>query len=282
MKRWFDSLPVHRKLVVMALLVTGTALLAATFGLTVFDVWRYRAAAADDIKSLAQVIAENSAAAVLFKDAEIAKETLATARVRPVVTRICLHSLDGSLFEGYNRQGRAPCDATIPTQSDWRVVSYSAPVIHKGRRVGMAYAERDLSDLGARIAATVVAGLTMLLLAALLAYAVAQRVHRTVSEPIVQLASAARTLGTEQHFPPRASTQGQTKWVSSCAPSPVWWIGSATPTRACSGRTRRSRRKLRNGGASSASVKRCSSANGSPAASKTSSSRRFRTSCAHR
>ncbi len=200
MKRWFDSLPVHRKLVVMALLVTGTALFAATFGLTLFDIWRYRDAAAKDITSLAQVIAENTEAAVVFKDAEAASQTLATARVRPFVTRACIYFPDGSLFEGYNRPGTAPCDRTMSPRRDWRVVSDTAPVLRNGRQVGIAYAERDLSDLGTRIAATAIAGLTILLLAALLAYPVAQRVHRTVSAPIAQLATAARSIGTDGSF----------------------------------------------------------------------------------
>ncbi|MDP2052910.1 MAG: CHASE sensor domain-containing protein, partial [Acidobacteriota bacterium] len=87
MRRWYDALPVHRKLVAMALATTMVALVAATAGLIALDVWRYRIAAADDIESLAQVIAENSAAALVFDDPEAATETLATTRVRPTVIR---------------------------------------------------------------------------------------------------------------------------------------------------------------------------------------------------
>ncbi len=103
MKKWFARLPVHQKLVAMALIVTTGALLAATAGLIALDVWRYRNAAAEDIVSLAQVIAENSAAALAFDDPDAATETLATTRLRPTVTRACIYRPDGSLFAAYSR-----------------------------------------------------------------------------------------------------------------------------------------------------------------------------------
>jgi hypothetical protein len=57
MRRWFAKLPIHRKLVVVALVVTTAALAVATVGLAALDLWRYRATALDDIGSLAAVIA---------------------------------------------------------------------------------------------------------------------------------------------------------------------------------------------------------------------------------
>ena len=45
MKGWFDRLPIHRKLVASALLITAVALGIATAGLGAFDLWRHRAAA---------------------------------------------------------------------------------------------------------------------------------------------------------------------------------------------------------------------------------------------
>jgi len=58
-KRWFERLPIHRKLVTSALLITAAGLVVAMVGLSAFDVWRYRRTATDDAEALARVLAEH-------------------------------------------------------------------------------------------------------------------------------------------------------------------------------------------------------------------------------
>ena len=74
-----------------ALLVTGVSLVLAMLGLSVIDALRYRATAREDAVALARVIAENTSAAVAFRDADAAREILASVRVRDVVTRACVY-----------------------------------------------------------------------------------------------------------------------------------------------------------------------------------------------
>jgi len=202
MKRWYDALPVHRKLVAMALATTLLALLAATTGLIALDVWRYRIAAADDIQSLAQVIAENSAAALAFEDREAATETLATTRVRPTVTHVCLYLPDDTLFASYARAGASLCAPRPEMARGWSMLSTRVPVMRNQRLLGSVVAERDLSDLGSRIAVTAGAGVFTLVLAGILAFALAQRLHRSVSTPIAELAEAARNIGSPSYAIP--------------------------------------------------------------------------------
>src|SRR5262245_63467211 len=122
MRRWFDTLPIHRKLVVMALLVTTAALILATSGLAIFDLWRYRQTATDDTTSLAQVIAENTAAAVMFQDPDAATDTLGAIRVRPTIRRACLYLTDGTLFAGVAQRPDLECPAAPPGKTSWMVV----------------------------------------------------------------------------------------------------------------------------------------------------------------
>jgi signal transduction histidine kinase/CheY-like chemotaxis protein len=201
-KRWFDALRIHRKLVVMALAVTTAALVAATVGLVLLDVWRYRVAAGDDAISVGRIIAENTGAAVVFGDPDAARETLGTVRVRPVITRACVYLSDGPLFAGFVRSPSLSCPAAAPLEPRWSsVVGRSVPIVRGGKQVGQVYVERDLSDLGARIKLTAGAGSLMLLLAAGLAFGLAHRLHRNVSTPISQLAAAARSVGENPQLP---------------------------------------------------------------------------------
>ena len=201
MRRWFDRLPVHRKLVAMALVVSTAAVLAAATGLTLFDVWRYRAAAADDAGTLARIIAENTAAAVTFGDPSAAQETLSTVRVRPVVTRACIYLDDGELFASYERSPEFRCPRAEPTaQENFGRVGTSAPIERNTRRWGSVYVERDLTDLDRRIALTAFAAVPMILMAGLLAFLLAQRLTRTISQPIAELADTATRVGRDLQY----------------------------------------------------------------------------------
>ena len=66
MTAWFGGLPIHRKLTVSALAISGVSLLVALSGLIVIDIWRARALVADETASLARVIAQNIEASVIF------------------------------------------------------------------------------------------------------------------------------------------------------------------------------------------------------------------------
>jgi signal transduction histidine kinase len=200
MNRWFASLPIHRKLVAMALVVSTVAVTAAVAGLIVFDLLRFRTAAADGAQTLAQIIADNSSAAIVFGDTEAAQSILASLRARPVIVRACVYRADGSLFASYVQAGDRCPDA--PRQMlGWRRLAVEAPVVRNGATVGNVYLERLLTDLRDRVFVTAASGLMMLLLAVGLAFALAHRLQRVISRPIVALAAAARAIGHDEQHP---------------------------------------------------------------------------------
>ena len=127
MTRRFERQPIHRKLVASALLITAVALLVAMLGLSAFDVWRYRAPAAEDARALASVLAENTAAAVMFNQADAAEEVLRSVRVRNVVTRVCIFLPDGRLFAGFSALA-VDCPSTVPLHDAWNGVYGTAPI----------------------------------------------------------------------------------------------------------------------------------------------------------
>jgi PAS domain S-box-containing protein len=205
-KRWFERLPIHRKLVASALLITAVALGLALIGLSAFDLWRHRAGAADDATALAQVLAENTAAAVMFKEAEAARDLLRSVRVRGVVTRACIFLPDGGLFAGFSA-GRTPCPNVLNPTSGWNGIVGSALIVRNGRSHGSVYVERNLSDLQGRLVLTALAGLLTFGFAASAAYLLAQRVNTVISRPISTLAQFARDFGrTPQASPPAIRT----------------------------------------------------------------------------
>jgi signal transduction histidine kinase/CheY-like chemotaxis protein len=206
---WFERLSLHRKLVAMALAVATIALVLAVTGLILAGVWRYRATVGEDTRVLARVIAENTAAAVLFDDVADADETLDSVSVRDSVVRACLYRATGELFARFERSTEAPCPPTTPAEFDrWNAVGIAAPIRRNDRTLGVVYVERALPELWTGTAVAVGVGLLMLLGAGLATIPIANRLQRRISEPIVQLAGAVRRLDPDrpgQTLPPIAT-----------------------------------------------------------------------------
>ena len=194
MTRWFARLPIHQKLVALALVVTAAALVLSITSLVVLDLLRYRETSVDDTAALARVIAENTAAAVMFESPEEAATSLSSVRVRSTVRRACLYLPDGSLFASFQRAPEFACPAAQPAEAPWRVVAASAPINRNERAIGRVYVERELAEIGTRIMVASLTGLGMLILAGTVALFLAHRLHSSISTPIAQLASLARTL----------------------------------------------------------------------------------------
>jgi signal transduction histidine kinase/ActR/RegA family two-component response regulator len=195
MRQWFQRLPIHQKLVTLALLVTALALGIAMLCLAVFDVWRYRASASDEAGALAAVLAENTAAAVAFKEPGAAAEILRSIRVRTVVVKACVYLPDGTLFAEFSRRETA-CSAALQTGEAWSRLSGTAAITRNERHHGTVYVERDLSDLSSRLGVTGIVGVSVFLAAALAAFVLAQRLHAAIAAPIAALAVFTKRFGS--------------------------------------------------------------------------------------
>jgi hypothetical protein len=222
--------------------------------LLLIDIWLFRTTASDEVESLARLIAENTAAAVSFDDVEAARANLDSVGMRPNVRRACLYDDGGTLFAGVSKASAPPCGPARPTDPDSFVVVGVSAVRWNGREVASVYVERDLSDMGPRVVAFGATMLALVVLGAGVAFVVAHRIHRTISSPIAQLASAAR-------FTPQ-----KTKSASWCARSLRWSAASASQIDGSWRPTRRFRPKSTLGDACRLSGRYCWSGSGRRAA----------------
>ena len=201
MRAWFAALPIHRKLVAIALAAAAPALILASIGLTTADLYRYRQSTIEDTAALASVIAENTAVAVVFQDHGDAHKTLTALHVRPLIRRACIYQPDGGLFDGYARTPDVACPASPHAPEEWTTVAGTADVVHDGKTIGVVYIERELGNIWWRLAVTGLVDTLMLTLVVLLAFVLAGRLHRSVSEPIQRLAAAAREIQADTVAP---------------------------------------------------------------------------------
>jgi diguanylate cyclase (GGDEF)-like protein len=98
-----------------AVAAAGVALLVAGLILNLFVFFWSRAALVHDLQVQARIVADNSSAALLFRDSATARDTLASLQASPTVDSAALIGLQGERFAAYRRSG-TPAGALSPEQ----------------------------------------------------------------------------------------------------------------------------------------------------------------------
>ena len=168
--------------VVAALAVAGALLMALQF-------FASRRQLIDDARAQAHVVGLNSAAALMFDDADAGTETLRALRPLPDLEGAALFTADGRRLSEYQREG-ARAIVSLPEheyQADLRGFVLSDPVMLEGRIVGHVAIRSGFGRLYRNL--LVFAGLFVLAGAGALAvsYPVVRRMRREVRRAEAQL-----------------------------------------------------------------------------------------------
>lgn len=199
---------VRRKVIVA---IMGTSITVLVLTCTVFVVYEYVSFRGSIIRGLAtrgEIIAANSTAALAFENEADATHVLSAFRMDPHIVAACLYDRDGRLFAKYPLD--AP-DASFPPPSDLgggrfedgHVVVF-LPVAQGDRRFGTVFLKSDLSAMSERF--RVYGGLVAfaVTISILVAFTLSKRLHRRVSEPILDLARTARSVSERKDYALRA------------------------------------------------------------------------------
>jgi signal transduction histidine kinase/ActR/RegA family two-component response regulator len=198
-KHWFRSQPIHRKLVLTSMVKTTVVLFAAMVFLLVLDSYRFQTGARTDVTTLAEMVSENIQAALAFGDQPRTQETLNTLRRRPQVQHGCVYDINGAIVAEFTRV-KSSCPLSPPGPPEGFTLSATVPVKRGDGVIGYVYVDRDWVALRQRLVTAGLASLVILILAAGVMLVVSSRLHRNISQPISELASAASRMGQDNAF----------------------------------------------------------------------------------
>src|SRR3974377_2175718 len=109
-----DELPLGKKLVIIITGISGAALLVACLLVISYDMRRFRANQIEQLTLLADVLGQNSAAAMAFNDVQSAADILVSSRFASSVVGACLYLNDGVRFAHYTRENSWSCSLRPP------------------------------------------------------------------------------------------------------------------------------------------------------------------------
>ena len=163
------------------------------------------------LATLADVIGQNSTAALDFSDRKAAAEVLGALRREPQAVSACLYDTQGSLFSEYQRDaGVVPCPRNAGMRQNFggetRSVTRS---VHRATDfVGSIQVTADLHDLKYRNRRMVMIAMALGLLSLIMAGCAGALLQRRISKPVVQLAAAMNQVTADGTFEARVNVEG--------------------------------------------------------------------------
>jgi signal transduction histidine kinase len=205
------NVPIRQKLMLIALLTTGGTLLLAGLALIVFNVKRFKEEMRDDLTTLAQIVAQNSTAAIAFKDKTVATDTLNALSARKPIVAAAFYDEGGKLLAQYQRNPgvRFP---SRPQSDGSNFVAGGLDVFRHveldHQRIGTFYLRSDLSELTSRIKVQAITVGAVFLASGLAALFLSSGLQRLVSGPILDLSETARAVSEKRDYSLRAQKRG--------------------------------------------------------------------------
>ena len=206
----FRDLPIRRKLLVMTLASSAAALVLASGGFLIWDMYQFRSELRRDLEAQARIVADSSAATINFRDPETGDDTLAGLGEAARVQIACLYTYpEGMLFSRFERSADIQCPAYQPQAEDmgfhWSRYDMIEPVRDTVTQVGSLYIHRDLADMYNRLQVGAATVLGLLLLAIVAAFLIAARIQHAIATPLLNLADTARAVSTSRNYALRAA-----------------------------------------------------------------------------
>ncbi len=204
--------PIRRRLSAITLITTGVAMLVTTVLFLGGEVVAVRRSSLQELKILSEVVASNSSAALAFDNPDDARAVLAAFRADPHIAAAALYRSDGSLFvglPGHAGRGRTARDAgPAGYRFDGAALIGVATVSEGKRPLGMLFVRSDMSAVYDRVAFYALIAAVVIAFALLLAWFIARRMQRQLSDPILQLAAVARGVSDRHDYRVRALPVG--------------------------------------------------------------------------
>jgi signal transduction histidine kinase len=211
---------ISAKLIRMNLLVCGAVLLLAALAFFSYDLFSFRNALIHTLEAEAQIIGDNSVAALLFDDQASAEKTLQALSRSPDILSATLATNDGTEFAKYQAPGKngAPETQLLPpgeqehVWTNGRRVQVAHRIIFQGKPAGTVYIMATLTELSQRARKYLFITAFILLLCMAAALIISSTSGRRITRPIMVLAETARSVSRHRDYsirvmPPEGSSE---------------------------------------------------------------------------
>ena len=208
-------LSIKKKLTVVTLTVTALALLLVSIGFGAYEIVTTQQRMRQDLLSQSRMLADLAAPALNHSNESDAEKILATLAERKHIQAAAIYR-DNKLFARYPAEARGAIFPPAPEPGDDAQFDFKAGqlVFFHGLESAAGhsaaiYLKSDLGEIREQLERYVQGFLWFVLAIMGIAYFLSKRLQKSISEPIVQLTKAARTISAEKNYSLRVARQGR-------------------------------------------------------------------------
>jgi signal transduction histidine kinase/CheY-like chemotaxis protein len=201
---------IRTKLAMLLMIASSVVLVAASVAYVAWDYYHFRSDMQQALRTQAELVLDNTAAALTFDDVAAAREGLGMLSINPNVRLACLYRPDRSLFTEVrfdNPSAERPCPADVAPGSGFTTTRLEVTEqLTRGRDTGgLLHLVSDLEPLASRLQTQGAAVLAILLLGLALSFLLSSLLQRVVAQPIASLAGTAREIADRGDYSIRAT-----------------------------------------------------------------------------
>ncbi|MCB0220830.1 MAG: response regulator [Chrysiogenetes bacterium] len=191
------------------MLTSALSLFLACLAFVGYDYYSQRQSITKELSLVAQILAENSTAAISFNDTQTATEILSALKAKNSVMLAYLFDTDGEVFAKYVRQnilepeGAPKRRGTGHEFRDDTLVVYRE-IILDGKKIGTIYVQSDLAALVERAKQFVILTVIVLLIATGVAFALSIVLQKSITGPIHELVDTVQRISEAADYSLRA------------------------------------------------------------------------------
>jgi signal transduction histidine kinase/FixJ family two-component response regulator len=194
---------IKRQLQVLILLTSSLALLTSCLAFLSNEYWEVKTRGVQDLLTLAEVLGENTSAAMTFEDRQAATEVLKAVRVKPSITGAWVCDSANKLFAAYSRTGSGStlrdCGPTSVHLGSNEITVWQ-PILLAGQEIGTVHLSSDLSEFHSSLWRYLLIAFAVLSGSLVLALALGAGLQERVTAPILRLALAARAVSEHKNY----------------------------------------------------------------------------------
>jgi hypothetical protein len=199
------SLSIKQKLTTVIMTVTAVALVVVSLGFVVYELLTFQDRMRHDLFTQAGMAAELSTTALDRNNRAEAERLLTALARREHVTSAAIYK-GGKWFAGYPTNAGAAKFPASPQPGDYSHFDFKAGslvLFHEidalGSPVGAIYIKSDLGEIRDQMQRYAAFFIWFILATAGVTYFLSKQLHKSISDPIIQLAKTARTVTAEKN-----------------------------------------------------------------------------------
>lgn len=212
--RAIHNIPIRRKLTLIIMIISTVTLMIASFAFLTSDRLYSQKNVGDSLGIMADMIAANSSAAILFGDPAAATETLGFLKMQDNIEAGVIYDINNEIFASYRKPGmkvRLPVPGAQSEDVLFRggYVELFSDISYQGEKIGVVYLRSDMRAIHDRLFWFLGIVTAVLLVSLLVAYSLSAQMQHIITSPLFRLSAIARRISTEKNYSLRVGGEGR-------------------------------------------------------------------------